>query len=349
LIAEKQTVIGSKQAAVDKIWPWLNIVLTLVLAGFGGWFLTRKVGLAAIWAAFTAAKPEFIILSLMFVLAIIVIKAWRWALLLRSDGYQPSVKPLFWATMLGHYVNLLVPLLRLGEIARIYALHRQTGTSNMKALGTLVVEKALDMIMILLAMGILLPIITLPDFMDRPGLALALITLAVLVALYLLAFEAKFIVRFVTTLANRLPEPVARRVVGMAVAGLDGLSGLRNKKISLALVVLSALLAFLSILPPYFLLRALDIPLGLTEAALINLVVTIALTPPSTPAKIGVFDGTVAFMLLRLGISDNAQVASYTIVFHLVAVLPLILLGSIAASRTNWHWNRYTRNGQDSQ
>jgi uncharacterized protein (TIRG00374 family) len=219
----------------------------------------------------------------------------------------------------------------------------------MKALGTLVVEKALDMIMLLLTMGLLLPIIVLPDFMGKPSITLALFTLVVLSALYLLAFQTRYIVRIVTYITDRLPEPIARRIVAMIVAGLSGLSGLRDKRTSLMLVALSAVLAFLSILPPYFLLLALDIPLGLVEAALINIIVTIALTPPSTPAKIGVFDGTVAFMLVRLGIRNEALVASYTIIFHLVAVLPLILLGSVAASHTDWHWKRNIRDDNVSK
>jgi hypothetical protein len=71
-------------------------------------------------------------------------------------------------------------------------------------------------------------------------------------------------------------------------------------------------------------------------------VVTIATTPPSTPGKIGVFNGAVAIVLLGYGIADEAVAISYSIVFYLVVIIPQIILGSIAASRTNWRWKQTT-------
>jgi hypothetical protein len=46
---------------------------------------------------------------------------------------------------------------------------------------------------------------------------------------------------------------------------------------------------------------AFDLPFGLIEAAVIHAVVTIVTTPPSTPGKIGVFNGAVALVLLSYG------------------------------------------------
>jgi hypothetical protein len=43
-------------------------------------------------------------------------------------------------------------------------------------------------------------------------------------------------------------------------------------------------------------------------------------------------------MLFRLGLVSEAVIVSYTIVFHLVVMLPQIVLGSAAISRTNWRW-----------
>jgi hypothetical protein len=76
----------------------------------------------------------------------------------------------------------------------------------------------------------------------------------------------------------------------------------------------------------------------LLDAALIHIAVTIAITPPSTPAKIGVFNGAAALMLWQFGLSDETAIAGYAILLYLVVVAPQIILGLVAASRSKWRW-----------
>jgi uncharacterized membrane protein YbhN (UPF0104 family) len=80
--------------------------------------------------------------------------------------------------------------------------------------------------------------------------------------------------------------------------------------------------------------------LGWVAAAIINVAIMVALVPPTTPGKIGIFDGVVAFLLLQFGVKNEAVIASYTIVYHLIVILPLIILGSIAVSRTRTNIRR---------
>ena len=84
---------------------------------------------------------------------------------------------------------------------------------------------------------------------------------------------------------------------------------------------------------------ALGLSLTVLDAALLHVVVTVAITPPSTPAKLGVFNGAVALMLLQLGVTDEAAVAGYAILFYLVAIVPPVALGVVAASRSQWRWS----------
>ena len=71
--------------------------------------------------------------------------------------------------MLGQYVNLIVPFFRLGEVARIYALNRQASVPMAQSLGTLVVEKVLDLFILILTIAAILPFVVLPEFVGQPG------------------------------------------------------------------------------------------------------------------------------------------------------------------------------------
>jgi hypothetical protein len=344
LIAEESGHFSTPQRTFARLWPWLSIGLTLLFIALGLWYIVRRVSLGEIAQALTRASIGYIVLSLAVMVLTIALKAWRWQWLLtplraplRAPQQQtPSFSTLFWAVMLGQWLNTAVPFFRLGEIARIYVVDHQAQTGKVRLLGTLVVEKTLEMITLVLTIVALLPFIVLPEFISAPGLPLSIGALFILLALYLLAFQANLVIRLSRHFATWLPAPLARWLLQLVVSGLEGLSALQTRRATLVLFGVSLLIAVLSIVTPYLLFPALAIPFGFVEAALIHVVVSIAVTPPSTPGKIGVFDGAVAFTLLYLGLDNEAAVVSYTIIYHLVVLLPKIVLGSIAVSRTNW-------------
>ena len=175
-----------------------------------------------------------------------------------------------------------------------------------------------------------------PDYVNQPGPWLLLLATALLVVLYLLAYRTAWVIALWRRVVRPLPDRLEQWLLRMAVSGLEGLAALRDRRRALLLLLTSLLVAVLSVLMPYMLFPALGLPLTLLDAALIHVVVTIAITPPSTPAKIGVFNGAVALLLLQLGVTDEAAVAGYAILFYLVAIMPPIALVVVAASRSPW-------------
>jgi len=330
----------SKPDGVDRFLPWFNLALAILLIGLGIWYLSDKVSFEEIIQAMLLADPKYILLGLAITLVTMVLKSWRWQLMLMTPDKSPPFSPVFWSLMLGQYVNLIVPFLRLGEIARIYALNRQIDIPMARSLGTLVLEKVLDMFVFVLAIALVLPLVILPEFVNEPGLFVWVLPVIALLILYLMAYQTEIIVRFFSAVEEKTPTRLAKRLLKWSISGLEGLSALRSRRLSLLLVGSSALIIFLSILVPYVIFAAFDIQLGLVEAAVIHIVVTIASTPPSTPGKIGIFNGAAAFMLLSFGLDDEAIIISYSIVFLLVVIVPQIALGGIAAGRTNWRWHK---------
>lgn len=333
------SISAPKQTPAQRLWQWLNLVIAIGLTAVGIWFIGSKVSLADVGEALALAQFQYIALGLFIMLATLWLKNWRWQLLLTTDeSGKPPFMPLFWAMMLGQYVNLIIPFIRLGEIARIYTLYQQTEISKARTIGTLVVEKTLDLIFFALTILILLPLVILPDFVGNPSTLVGTIAFFLLIILYLLAYQTGWTIDVLRWLCSRLPASVGDRLLRISVDGLEGLAALRNPRLSLYLVSSSLLIALLAILLPYAIFPALGLPLGLLEGALMHVVVSIVTTPPSTPAKIGVFNSAVALLLLSLDVENEAAIAGYSIAFHLVVMLPQILLGSLAASRTRWRW-----------
>lgn len=322
-------------------WTWLNLIFTILLLGIGLWYLMGRTTIKEIVAALASANPLPVMLSVITILLILLLKAWRWQLMFVPRRQAPAYHASFWALLLGAYVNILLPIFRLGEIARIFALESLAAIPKTKALATLVMEKSVDMVMLGLMVAVLLTAVFLPDSLNFPTTTslVGVLALLLLLFLYLVAVYTEQAIQLLQMIFSRLPEKIERRLSRWSVSGLTGLAALRSRRLSLLLLALSLLIAGLSMLTPWLLFSAFHLPLGWREAMLIHVAVTIALAPPTTPVKIGIFDGVVAFFLLQFGVQDEATIISYTILYHLIAVLPLIILGAVAATRAQWRWS----------
>lgn len=337
-MSEREGQLGEHSRA-RHLLPWLNLALAAVLIIAGLWYLSARVGLKAIADVLSTADVTFVALALLVMVATLVLKAWRWQLLYSGSNDDVPYDAAFWALVLGQYVNLIVPFLRLGEIARIYSLNRETRVNAAQTIGTLVVEKVLDLIFFGLTILLVVPYVVLPEQVGQPGVLVLAIPLAALVLLYLLAFQADRVARILERVAAPLPDKLGGWITRIGVAGLEGLSALRNQRLSLVLLILSLAIAALSVLLPFLLFPALGLNLALIDAAVVHVVVSIVAAPPSTPVKLGVFNGAAAFVLWQLGVRNEAVIVSYSLLFYLVVIAPQLVLGIIASVRSRWSWN----------
>lgn len=109
----------------------------------------------------------WIFISLTFGLLSHVSRTIRWNMLIESLGKKPRFINTFLAVMVGYFANLALP--RMGEISRCGVISKYEDVSFTKLVGTVVLERALDIVMLLLFL--LLTMITqfdvLSDFMLR--------------------------------------------------------------------------------------------------------------------------------------------------------------------------------------
>ena len=325
-----------------KLWPWVNAGIAFLLVAGGVWFLDRVVGLGKIGEAIRLADGRFILLALFIVTLNGAAKAWRWGLLLTPNNEKIPYASLFWSIWLGQYVNMAVPFLRLGEVARAYAIDQQTDIGKVRALSTMVVEKTLELIMLALLLAVVLPLVVLPEAFGNWWM-LGILAGLILLGLYLLAYQTNFVIRVTERLGGWLPGRLRGKIMPLALSGLEGIASLRDKKRVLLLLGSSVFIIFLSILTPFVLFRAMGVPLGLPEAAVVDSALSIVTTPPSTPGQLGVFEGTTVFTLNQFGLKSGALIVSFAIVYHLIVLLPKIIFGGLATSRTQWKWQRDER------
>jgi uncharacterized protein (TIRG00374 family) len=80
------------------------------------------------------------------------LRALRWRQLMEPMGYKPSRLNAFFAVMIGYFVNLGAP--RLGEVLKCTVLARYEKITAQKLVGTIVAERAFDVICLALVFGL---------------------------------------------------------------------------------------------------------------------------------------------------------------------------------------------------
>lgn len=123
------------------VFAFISIALLL--------FVFKDVDIASMWNDIKHANLGWIAVAFVFAFCAYIFRALRWNLLIESTcDHKPSLKNAFWAEMFGYFANLALP--RIGEITRCGALARTERLPFDRLIGTVIVERALDVIVMLL-------------------------------------------------------------------------------------------------------------------------------------------------------------------------------------------------------
>lgn len=302
-------------------------VLLLVLA-------VRSVDPSALKKSLTGINPWWVAIGLLTVAGTILAKALRWRLLFYPSHEDLRLSTLVSGLLIGQTVNLLLPA-RLGELTRAYLVGEVEKRPTLLALGTIVVEKTLDGLALLVLLGILFAIMPVPPWLRLAGGAAALLTALLLAGVLLLTGGRQRVVDACESLCQSVPMlgrwGLRRRVGSLA----DGLRSLQASGVWLRLLLWTAAIWLLAGLTNYCVLLALGIEVPLVLASLFVLaVVHLGLVVPTSPARIGVFHYLCLLALLFLGVEES-QALAYGLVLHSIVVLPIIGAGLACVWREN--------------
>ncbi len=131
-----------------KILAFLKFTFFLSLGIFLVWYSIRNVEnfdefkKSLITARYWLIIPVFLIMS-----ASHLIRALRWKLLMEPMGYKPSLPNTFFAVMIGYLANSAIP--RLGEVLKCTILAKYEDIPAEKNVGTIVAERAFDVLCLL--------------------------------------------------------------------------------------------------------------------------------------------------------------------------------------------------------
>lgn len=276
----------------------------------------------------------WMLLSLAFGILPQMARAWRWKMALEPLGEHPRRTSCIDAIFMSYAASLVIP--RVGEVTRCGTLKTADGVSFTKSLGTVVTERLVDSLLMLLFTGIAF-LLQLPMFLRF------LKETNTNIGDLLYRFTGTgYIVTFICLVAALIAGLVAIRRFSFLKKGRDMLRDMWEGVLSLRKVRNLPLYLFYSVLiwVGYFLhfyiaFFSFDFTahLSIGAAFLIFCVGTFAVLVP-TPNGAGPWHFAVKTMLVLYGVAET-QAIMFALTVHTIQTALVVLLGAFGWARIN--------------
>lgn len=303
----------------------LRFSFALVLTALALWLSFRNVDWADLKDAFSRVNYLWVAAAAANIIFSVYALGWRWDILLRPQC-KISLGKLFRFNIVSQSINIVAPA-RMGEFARAYLVSKEGGASVSFVLGTILVERLLD-IFIFSVFWIATPALMAikGPFAGHRAWLLLFILPAVLLVTF--SFAPLFFLKSADLFGRLFPLKTRARIIGVVQQGLEAFSSLRQKRTLMRLLLWTAGLIFSQILTNFFLFKAFHLSLSFGPALVVLLAIQAGSLPPSAPGKIGVFEYSV-ILALAVFVIPRSEALYYGLMLHLVVFLPKIALGLI--------------------
>lgn len=126
----------------------LKYIFSIGLALSLFYYLYKDDDLTELASVFERAEASWLALSILAALTSHLSRALRWKIALKPLGHSPKIQTAFLAVMSTYFVNLFIP--RLGEVVRAGLLRRTDDVPIEQSFGSIIAERAIDLIMLML-------------------------------------------------------------------------------------------------------------------------------------------------------------------------------------------------------
>ncbi|MGH7675687.1 MAG: lysylphosphatidylglycerol synthase transmembrane domain-containing protein, partial [Gemmatimonadales bacterium] len=328
-----ETVTAWRRVELKQLKLLVGVVISVGLFGYLLWSVdVRELG-----AVLASTRWEWVVVASALGPLVVWLRARRWRYLFPPGPEPPGLVP---ATMIGYMVNNVLPL-RAGEFVRVYVVARRWGHGFWTALATLIVERVLDSLVIVLIMAVLVLRVAVPRTLEIGAatlLALDLVAVAVLCFLAVAPARAR---RIVERLTRRWPA-LQGRIVGILETFVRGLEGVRTRTHLLPLLGWTVVIWLLPALITWTMFRALHLDLPWIAAWVVLAFVGLGVAIPSAPGYIGVFHAAATIALTLFGVPATAAFG-FALLFHATQILPITLVGWIYLLREHLSLAEATR------
>lgn len=314
----------------------IKYLLFTALAVFLVWWVFRNTDFSQLWIGLKSANYWWVAASLLVLYVSFYLRAFRWRLLMEPIGHQPSRMNSYHAVVFGYFANLLIP--RFGEVARCGALNRTDKVPVDALFGTVVAERIIDVLFLLLLLISLF--ILKADFFGgflyntviTPLAAKLAVSAAMKIALLMCA--VCFIALLVAAYLFRkrlLQISLFAKIVGFATGMLQGLRSVLKMKQRGWFIFYTLGIWSTYLFATYLVFFALPATSNLTllDALFLLVAGSLGMVAP-VQNGFGIFHGIIASALVLYGLDFERDGLLYATLIHESQLLEILICGLIS-------------------
>lgn len=299
----------------------------VTLAGLA--YVLAQVPLAEISAEFTGIRWSWVIVAFILIILGVLVRAYRWLLLLRGLGVHIAFRRLTAIYFVGGFFNTFLPSGFGGDVVRVFEV-AQNVPRNIAA-GTVIVDRLLGMLMLFVMALLALPFrpATFPDSLLWPITAICIIGLVAGVIL----LEGSLIRRLDRWLPARLSVVDERQPLAKVLKAVQG----SGRQAILGALAVSVILNLM--LTGWWMAAglALGYTIGYFYFLLVVPILSVALLVPSI-GGLGVSESLAPLLFAGAGLSPAQAVPLSLLVFILVRLAglfgaPVYIISTIRAGQ----------------
>jgi uncharacterized protein (TIRG00374 family) len=245
----------------------------------------------------------------------------RWALLLQRCGPITTLRATH-AIYAALFVNEILPL-RAGEAVRSWLVAKWLKASFINVFSSLLVERFLDSIWLVLAIGLTVWLVPLPRYLvDAEEILAALVLVGGTLFLYAVLRTGPVNVGAGTSAGLR------RHLRNLAA----GIASIGRSRLLYASFGVSAVMLVFQVVSYWLVMRAYGLGLSLWHGAAVFLILRLGTIIPTAPSNIGTYQFFTVAGLTIFGV-DKTLATGFSIVVFLILTVPLWTIGIFAFTR----------------
>jgi len=306
--------------------PKIQLLGWILIGGILLYLALDHLELSEVWETFRKTNGWYVALAIISVGITTYAKAIRWKILLMSSGRRVGVGSVLIPLIIGQTMNWYLPG-RVGDVGRVMILGK-SGLGKTFALGTVALEKILDLVAYIILFIVTLILIPLPTLVSDAVYSMSIITLALVFGLGVVVSNPTRFFHWIYKILSIFPERFLNKFRPRLEAAMESLEIFRDPKELSLIAIWTFLIWGTSIWTNALVGWALGMPLSMLASTAVLVMLFAGVSVPSIPGRIGIFQYVCILALGLFKISAEFGL-SYGILLQAVVFLPTTILSLI--------------------
>ncbi len=297
-----------------------------VLFSVGAIYLVmRDIDFIKLGEALQGAKYGWLIPAFFLITLGLFFRGLRWRSLLSKSI---SLEHAFNILNIAYLLNGILPL-RAGELARAYlASQVKPPVPMMRSASTIIIERLLDLLAVLVLIGIVLLVAPIPEEVRAPASLFLPLMIVGFAFLMILASKPDFSLNLAHALSRRIPILERFQFSQLTINFIEGLKPLTQMRTLIEMVLWTAVSWTFSVISGYVIMLAFYDQADWIATCLFTATASFAIAVPAIPGNLGTYEASIVFALSTLNFDPVVETAAaFALVVHGLNLFANIVLG----------------------